>query len=400
MNIKKQLKLIFTLDFLGSFNLTDTVWMLLLVARGFTLWEAGIAEGVFHLVSCCCEIPSGMLADVFGRRRVMVASWAAFVCASAMMLYSNTLLGVCVAMGLNALGYNLSSGTREALTYDSLLEAEREEEYLKISSWQNVIWRGTSAVCRLMAGVALRLGYRICYGLHLCTSVVGGVIAAALQEAKPGGEQDDAVPKPKNLWQLPQAMMKQTKETLHFLRQTPLACLYMLAASGLGGFITLTGFFVQQHLVEHGAGGTALLGPILFGISLGGVAGAKLAIPLAKLRHRNAVLICGILSAAGVALCSSPLPAVCVAGGFFMMICDEALCTLTDARLNQLFPSAQRATLVSVFSMSFSLVMVVLSPLVGAWCGLWGTGVAFALCAGVMLAATLAGRLWVGYLLK
>ena len=226
------------------------------------------------------------------------------------------------------------------------------------------------------------------------------LVALGKMEAKPGGEQDDAVPKPKNLWQLPQAMMKQTKETLHFLRQTPLACLYMLAASGLGGFITLTGFFVQQHLVEHGAGGTALLGPILFGISLGGVAGAKLAIPLAKLRHRNAVLICGILSAAGVALCSSPLPAVCVAGGFFMMICDEALCTLTDARLNQLFPSAQRATLVSVFSMSFSLVMVVLSPLVGAWCGLWGTGVAFALCAGVMLAATLAGRLWVGYLLK
>ena len=54
---------------------------------------------------------------------------------------------------------------------------------------------------------------------------------------------------------------------------------------------------------------------------------------------------------------------------------DDSLQTLTDARLNAGLPSDQRATLISVSSMCFSVVMLVLSPLAGilmsCWAGKW-----------------------------
>ena len=53
------------------------------------------------------------------------------------------------------------------------------------------------------------------------------------------------------------------------------------------------------------------------------------------------------------------------AGGLLAVACDDALETLTGSRLNENLPSDQRATLISVSSMAFSLVMIALAPMAG-----------------------------------
>ena len=389
MHIKKQIFKLYAIDFLGSFNLTDNVWMLLLLARGFTLWQAGLCEGVFHLVSFLAEIPSGMLADIYGRRRIMTASALVFALASVLMIASQSLGGVCLAMGLNALGYNLASGTREALTYDSLKEVNDAARYIKVSSWQTTIWRGTRAVVQLLAGVALRLGYFVCYSLHIGTSLVSAAVSATLTEAKPSG---GAQPQAFSLAKLPHMLLDKAQSAIAFLRQKPIALLYMLSANGVGGIITLMGFFIQQHFVANGAGGTAVLGPLLFAVSLGGVAGAKLAVPASRLRFTKLIMVFGLLASFALMLCSAKLPPLAALGGFCAMLCDEVLATVTDLRLNDMFPSAERATLVSVNSMVFSLVMITFSPILGLACDTLGTSAALAICAAVLLAFTVLGR--------
>jgi len=52
-------------------------------------------------------------------------------------------------------------------------------------------------------------------------------------------------------------------------------------------------------------------------------------------------------------------------GGFTANLCSDLLEVRTDAILNDRFPSSQRSTLLSVASLMFSLVMIVLSPLAG-----------------------------------
>ena len=52
-------------------------------------------------------------------------------------------------------------------------------------------------------------------------------------------------------------------------------------------------------------------------------------------------------------------------GGFIASVGDDALQVRTNAILQDMFPSEQRATLTSLESFSISVIMIVLSPLAG-----------------------------------
>ena len=58
-------------------------------------------------------------------------------------------------------------------------------------------------------------------------------------------------------------------------------------------------------------------------------------------------------------------------GGFVAACSDDALQVRTDAILQEMFPSEQRATLISMESFTFSMIMIVLSPLAGIVFSVW-----------------------------
>ena len=146
MNLQKQLRCVYLHAFTSTLRFTDAVWVALLAARGFTLAQIGLAEGVFHGVSLLCEVPSGMAADLLGRRRTLIFGGALGVVSAATMAFAPSLAFICAGMGLKALGYNLLSGTTEALTYDSLKTAGRERDYIKVDAKASIFMKLASAL--------------------------------------------------------------------------------------------------------------------------------------------------------------------------------------------------------------------------------------------------------------
>ena len=71
LNLKKQIRTLYITGVLGNLSLTGA-WVVILAARGFSLVQIGFAEIVFHITSLICEIPSGMLADMYGRKKMLV----------------------------------------------------------------------------------------------------------------------------------------------------------------------------------------------------------------------------------------------------------------------------------------------------------------------------------------
>lgn len=89
---------------------------------------------------------------------------------------------------------------------------------------------------------------------------------------------------------------------------------------------------------------------------------------LAKLLGHSALTSFQLAGAAWVALLGTGhAPMAMVAGGFAANVFDDLLQVRTDSLLNGQFPSSQRATLVSVSSLCFSLVMIGMSPLAGGF---------------------------------
>ena len=103
-SLKRQKRALLVLEWCSGFRPAGSVWVLLLALRGFSLVEIGAAEGVFHIVSLCCELPSGLLADLLGRKRTLTVSQAMFLLSALLMTLSRDMGGVCLALAASALG--------------------------------------------------------------------------------------------------------------------------------------------------------------------------------------------------------------------------------------------------------------------------------------------------------
>ena len=160
------------------------------------------------------------------------------------------------------------------------------------------------------------------------------------------------------------------KDSLLFLIRNPKATKLMFANSFVGAFDILLLFFLQSKLRTAGISDMAL-GVALFIIELGGVAGAKLILKAKKVRYARLFIICTCGVLAGILLEHTSIAALMTLGGFISSMADDALQIRTDAKLQDSFPSEQRATLISISSFTFSVIMIVLSPLAGYFFEIW-----------------------------
>ena len=362
MQIKHQLRALYLLEAVSGFGLAQVIWVVLLAGRGFSLAQIGLAEGFFHLVSFLCEVPSGMAADLLGRRRTLAASMGVRALACLAMITSRGIGGVCLAMGLSALSYNLISGTREAITYDSLLQAGRARDYERVAGRMGVLYRASAVGCALCAGAALALGWRLAYLTDFAAALAGLVLALGLTEP-PRGQKAPATLR--DFWP---RLLRHVADTGAFLRQNPAAVEKMLLDGACGCCAYFGGQLLQPRLMELGLP-AGLLGPVLALLPLAGAAGSALAGRMdGRLRFRRVALLCAAGIGCSLALAGAPVLALALAAGAAATFWDGLLEVKMTARLNRDFPSDRRATLVSVQSMAYSLAMLPVSPLAGALC--------------------------------
>ena len=371
--VKQQIRTIYGISALEALHIAGASWVALLAARGFSVFEIGILESIFHVVSMCFEIPSGAVADAFGRKRTMAASEVLMILSILGMLCSDTFWSVAAAIGISALSYNMASGTREALAYDTLKENGQEQEYDRFASMEMVIYRLGSATAVFCAGLALILGYRRAYLLDLgmrsvCLLLTLGLREPKLKEkeerngnAKQDAEREGEVSKSSE--SVSEKLKNCVVESLRFLRSHPETIGIIALNSLIGAVATLLLFFLQARLPVYGLK-TGLLGPALFFMSVGAACGAKAITFFRKKGYKSiaVISICGVLAAFGILYTKEPY-LICL-GGFLAAFSDDFLEVRTDVLLNEKIPSAQRATLISVCSFAFSVVMIFLSPLI------------------------------------
>lgn len=321
----KQLRLLYLNTSLGAFQIAGASWVALLAARGFSLVEIGFAESVFHVASLLFEVPSGVISDVFGRKKSMVLSQCMMLVSSLLMLVSDSMAGVLPAMVFSAFGYNFASGTRESLAYETLKAEGREAEYDGYASTDMMLYTFFSSLATLCAGAALALGYRRAYLADIGLEMVCLMSALRLRDVgyAAAGEEGVKNGPEETVWK---KIFQCFRESVRFLLHSRKAMELILLNAAVGARLIL-------HCKSWSYGR-------VFAVS--------------------AIAVAGCVAAAIL-----PVPAVMVFGGFLSALFDNFLQVRSDVRLNEMVPAGQRATLISVSSLCFSGVMIVLSPLFG-----------------------------------
>ncbi|MDE6592987.1 MAG: MFS transporter [Oscillospiraceae bacterium] len=368
---KKQISKLYASSVLGNLSLTGA-WVAILAARGFSLVEIGASETVFHIVSLIFEIPSGVLADVFGRRKMLIVSTVMRMIANVVMILSGGLVTVCISIGFQALAYNFSSGTGDALAYDSLKLAGMESGFDKYNANQLIIYRLCSGISTLCAGFALFIGHRAAYGTDLITGVIQIFLLMSLYEVYPGN--DGSVKNKRKIAVSATDTVNELKmcftKSFAFIKNARNAMGLMLCNSLVGAVDILLLFYLQAKLTEKGLPEEALGFALLF-MEMGGIVGSKLSVKIPKISYKKMFVISLLLVGFGIMAEHSPLWFVMALGGFISAMADDALQVRTNAILQDMFPSEQRATLTSVESFSFSIIMLFLTLPAGAFFTIW-----------------------------
>lgn len=127
--------------------------------------------------------------------------------------------------------------------------------------------------------------------------------------------------------------------------------------------------------------------PLLL-IPLAGAAGARLAAK-SKMRLLYVLILCGLLGGAGTYLTGSRTIVIILAGACVMRACEGFSEVAVSENVNREFSSDQRATLISVDSMLYSVLMVLASPVTGYLGERYSVTVTFHVLGGVLLCAAL-----------
>ena len=381
LNLKKQLACIYTSDLFSGLRITDAVWVALLAARGFSLWEIGLAESVFHVVSLLCEVPSGMAADLLGRKKTLVSGGVCMVLQSLLMAFASDLFTICIAMGLNALAITMFSGTSTALVYDSLKQEGCEEKYIQVSANGSQI-----SILNQFLGYA---------GFYLLNAAFEGASALAnMLLAEPIVTESQANREKHALRALPEQFRQLVRDSLHVLRTCPMAVKLIASSALISVPSYLTKMFLQQRLVELGWPTELLFLPLLLG-GLACVAGTEIGRRVRCRSMRRLYTACALLCGVGTLLVGAAPAWGGILGMMLVQGVLEVYLLHESQKLNDAIPSDQRATLISVDGMAYSLLMIPASPLVGAVGDAFGqAGAGLALLGGIIVlsGAALLGR--------
>lgn len=383
LNLKKQLACIYTSDLFSGLRITDAVWVALLAARGFSLWEIGLAESVYHIVSLFCEVPSGMAADLLGRRKTLLSGGVLTVTCNLLMAFASDLFTICFAMGLNALAMTMFSGTTTALLYDSLKQEGCEEKYIQVSANSSQISMLANAVGSMASILNRFLGYA---GFYLLNAAFGGISALAnLLLAEPIVTAAQANREKHPLRTLPEQFRQLARNSLSILRTTPLAAKLIVSSAVVSVPSYLTKMFLQQRLVELGWPTELLFLPLLLG-GLACVAGTEIGRRVRCRSMRRLYSACALLCGVGTLLVGAAPAWGGILGMMLVQGVLEVYLLHESQKLNDAIPSDQRATLISVDGMAYSLLMIPASPLVGAIGDAFGqAGAGLALLGGVIV---------------
>ncbi|MGE5560560.1 MAG: MFS transporter [Chloroflexota bacterium] len=352
--------------FLFSLRFSEPLWVVYLRSRGMSLAMVGLFETIFHIASLTGEIPTGWIADRFGRKVSLLFGRALSILSALLMLRVTTPLGFGLAFAISAYSYNCHSGAFDALIFDDLKLDGREQEYARISGRINALYLIGCSLAAVIGGIVAQRALQLLYVLGIGVDLVALIMLLPLRER--------LLPEVRQRTAERIDLRRDLRELVRTVTNRTIGGIMLLWAAG-GAIAASFHFYGQSYMRD--------LSVPLPVIGIVGMLANLLAVIPSHFAHRiegrfgnrrpllvgSFILPAGVLAAGLLGGGSSAVERwLIVLMVLIVAVADEALYPLFSSAINTLVPSERRATVLSMAGMVFSVVMMVVFPLVGV-CG-------------------------------
>jgi MFS family permease len=165
------------------------------LANQLQIGPTGIATIVtlYTIVTLFLDVPASVIADRWGRRRMLVVAVICFIAANLVLGSAQSFFIYLVGTALWAL-YTVSyNGTFEAILFDSLKQEKREKMFQKVDALSRLFFMLGIAVSSFVSGfLADQLGLRSAYFLSIVPLILGLFALYIIHEPRVHHDDDDA----------------------------------------------------------------------------------------------------------------------------------------------------------------------------------------------------------------
>lgn len=187
-------KIILFLYWFGS-GVVQPVLSLAFLAKGCDLRTLPLAMGIYSATVIVCEVPTGVFADLFGRKRTFLTACALYVADMALLILADSFLLVVPAAILMGLARAFSSGSLDAFFVEDAV-ARRGPEILPTVTGQISLCQSVGMTLGALLGGVLPMwgAYDLHLGLRgLFIAIPGVVCAVTVKERRDAGEREERV---------------------------------------------------------------------------------------------------------------------------------------------------------------------------------------------------------------
>ncbi|EAZ89735.1 MFS transporter [Crocosphaera chwakensis] len=174
--------------------------MLFYESHGLSIEQSIFLKTVLSISFFLLEIPSGYVADQWGRKFCLVSGSGIWVISWLVYCTQETFSWFIVAEALTGVAGSLISGADTAITYDTLLTLERAEEYRKFEGKLIAISGISEAVCGLIG--AFTAQYNLVYPFYLQTICLMIYCFLSTQLIEPNNDDLQLPQESQNLWSI------------------------------------------------------------------------------------------------------------------------------------------------------------------------------------------------------
>ncbi|WP_120271844.1 MFS transporter [Mangrovibacterium diazotrophicum] len=350
--VRNNLINLYLIKFAKWFNLVMPVVVLFYQDNGLSMQQIFLLKSIYSIAMVLMEIPSGYLADVWGRKKTLILG--GFLGAAGMAVYSFSygFWAFAAAEIILGVGYSFISGSDSALLYDTLKAAERDKEYIKQEGWITSAGNFAEAIAGvcggLLATMSLRLPFYVQFG------IASVAIPAALLLKEPRLQSIE--------------LNKSFKSTLNTVKETfqhPLLRSALLVSSFAGTASLTFAWFVQPYFKE------AQLPVSLFGImwtllnlSVGVSSMFSYKIEN-KLGQRNSLLVIILGFAIGFFLAAWEVSLIGIGLLFFFYLVRGIAHPILKDYINRYTDSEVRASILSIRNFVIRINFAIIGPALG-----------------------------------
>tara|TARA_B100000809_G_scaffold31652_2_gene27575 strand:- start:6988 stop:8139 length:1152 start_codon:yes stop_codon:yes gene_type:complete len=324
--------------------------------NGLTIADLFIIQSIYSVTIAVIEIPSGYVADVLGRKNSMIIGmFFGFV---GMVVYSLSFgfEGFLIAALCLGIGQSFISGSDTALMYDSLVQLNRSNEFIKLEGRTISMGNFAEALAFILGGLLAEISLRTPFYFQVGIAFIGFLVTMLLVEPKTERLKDGKSKPWKNI-----------KKIIHFsLRENETLRYYIFYSAIIGAGTLTMAWFSQPYFMEIGIDNTFYFGLLGAGLNL------AVAIPSfyahkieEKIKTKTLLIVILIL----ICACYFTISYVTSFWGLlilFVFYITRGIATpvLRDY-MNRHIPSEMRATVMSIRSFLIRILFASTSPFLG-----------------------------------